>query len=188
MRKITDILRLPHEAGLSYRAIAQSLNIGYGTVVDYFTRAETAEIKWPLPDGMKERDLGALLFPAQPVTGQRRFVEPDFSAIQLELKRKGVTKLLLWEEHRQHYLDDGYSYPQFCARYAAWLGGQQRSMRQVHRAGEKLFVDYCGPTMPVVNPDTGEIRKDLMPVRYASNLSRQVWRRREQQLLQTAVA
>ena len=159
MRKIKDILRLRHEAGLSYRAIAQSLNIGYGTVVDYLTRAEKASITWPLPGGTTERTLGALLFPVQPVTGQRRFVEPDFSAVQFELKRKGVTKLLLWEEYRQQHPDDGYSYAHFCARYASWLGCQQRSMRQVHRAGEKLFVDYCGPTLAVVNPDSGEIRK-----------------------------
>ncbi len=92
------------------------------------------------------------------MTGQRRFIEPDFPTIHRELKRKGVTRQLLWQEYRQQYSDDGYSYAQFCHRYLQWLGYQQRSMRQVHRAGEKLFVDYCGPTMAVVNPDTGEIR------------------------------
>ena len=159
MRKIKDILRLRHEAGLSYRAIAQSLNIGYGTVVDYLTRAKQAGLSWPIPEDLCERDLGRLLFPTQPVTGQRRFAEPDFPAIHLELKNKTVTKQLLWQEYRQQHPEDGYSYAQFCHRYKSWLGRQQRSMRQSHRAGEKLFVDYCGPTLikshryePVINP------------------------------------
>jgi transposase len=158
MRKITDILRLRYDTGLSLRGIAQALNIGYGTVADYLKRADKAGLTWPLPSDMAERDLGRLLFPTQPVTGQRRFVEPDFPVIYQSLKRKTVTKQLLWQEYRQQYPDDGYSYAQFCHRYQKWLGLQQRSMRQIHRAGEKLFVDYCGPTMAVVNPDTGEIR------------------------------
>ena len=159
MRKIKDILRLRHEAGLAYRGIANALNIGYGTVVDYLNRAEQAGLAWPLPEGMLERDLGRLLFPTQAATGQRRFAEPDFPAVCQELKRKGVTKLLLWQEYRQRHPDDGYCYAQFCHRYRVWLGCQQRSMRQIHRAGEKLFVDYCGPTMTIVNPDTGEYRE-----------------------------
>jgi transposase len=159
MRKIKDILRLRHEAGLAYRGIANALNIGYGTVVDYLNRAEQAGLDWPIPEGMHERDLGRLLFPTQAITGQRRFAEPDFPEIRQELKRKGVTKLLLWQEYRQRHPDDGYSYAQFCHRYRVWLGCQQRSMRQIHRAGEKLFVDYCGPTMAIVNPDTGEYRE-----------------------------
>jgi transposase len=159
MRKIKDILRLRHEAGLPYRGIANALNIGYGTVVDYLNRAEQAGLAWPLPEGMLERDLGRLLFPTQAITGQRRFAEPDFPVVCQELKRKGVTKLLLWQEYRQRHPDDGYCYAQFCHRYRVWLGCQQRSMRQVHCAGEKLFVDYCGPTMTIVNPDTGEYRE-----------------------------
>jgi transposase len=159
MRMIKDILRLRYEAGLPYRGIANALNIGYGTVVDYLNRAEHAGLAWPLPEGMLERDLGRLLFPTQAATGQRRFAEPDFPEVCQELKRKGVTKLLLWQEYRQCHPDDGYSYAQFCHRYRIWLGCQQRSMRQIHRAGEKLFVDYCGPTMTIVNPDTGEYRE-----------------------------
>ena len=158
MRKITDILRLRYDTGLSLRGIAQALNIGYGTVADYLKRADNAGLTWPIPADMAERDLGRLLFPTQSVTGQRRFIEPDFPAIYQELKLKTVTKQLLWQEYRQRYPDEGYSYAQFCHRYQKWLGCQQRSMRQIHRAGEKLFIDYCGPTMTVVNPDTGEIR------------------------------
>ena len=159
MRKIKDILRLRHEAGLAYRGVANALNIGYGTVVDYLNRAEQAGLAWPIPEGMNERDLGRLLFPTQAATGQRRFAEPDFPEVCQELKRKGVTKQLLWQEYRQRHPDDGYSYAQFCHRYRVWLGCQKRSMRQIHGAGEKLFVDYCGPTMTIVNPDTGEFRQ-----------------------------
>ncbi len=159
MRKIKDILRYRFETGLSLRGIALALNIGYGTVADYLKRAEVAGLGWPLPADLQERDLGRLLFPTQPRTGQRRFTEPDFTQVSQELKGKGVTKQLLWQEYRQQHPDDGYSYAQFCHRYRQWQGRQKRSMRQVHRAGEKLFVDYCGPTLPIVNPDTGEIRE-----------------------------
>ena len=159
MRKIKDVLRLFYEVKLSQRAIALALSIGLGTVSSYLQRARQAGLSWPLPADMNERDLGRLLFPSQPATGQRRFIEPDYSDVHQELKRKGVTKLLLWQEYRQRHPDDGYSYAQFCHRCREWLGRQQRSMRQVHRAGEKLFIDYCGPTVPVVNPDTGEIRQ-----------------------------
>jgi len=159
MRKIKEVLRLSHEAGLSQRGVAQALNLGLGTVSSYLKRAKQAGLEWPLPTDMDERTLGRLLFPSQPATGQRRFVEPDFPGVHQELKHKGVTKQLLWQEYRQQYPDDGYSYAQFCHRYLEWLGCQQRSMRQIHRAGEKLFVDYCGPTMAIVNPDTGEVRQ-----------------------------
>lgn len=159
MRKTKEILRLSYQADLSQRHIAQALNLSLGTVSNYLRRAKQAGITWPLPDNIDERTLGRLMFPTQPVTGLRRFVEPDFASVHQELKRKGLTKQLLWQEYRQQHPDDGYSYAQFCHRYLAWLGKQKRSMRQIHRAGEKLFVDYCGPTMPVVNPDTGEVRQ-----------------------------
>lgn len=159
MRKIKDVLRLHHETGLSRRGVAQALNISYGSAVNYLNRAQKAGLTWPLPEDLDERTLGRLLFPSQASTGQRRFSEPDYPTVHQELKRKGVTKQLLWQEYRQQHPDDGYSYAQFCHRYLEWLGKQQRSMRQLHRAGEKLFVDYCGPTMSIVNPDTGEERQ-----------------------------
>ena len=159
MRKIKEILRLRYEAGLSLRGVSQSLNIGYGTVVDYINRAEQANISWPINSRLDERDLGLLLFPTQPVTGQRRFTEPDFMGYFIDLKKsKLVTRHLLWQEYRQQHPNDGYSYAQFCHRFKEWQGKQKRSMRQIHIAGEKMFVDYTGPTMQVVNPDTGECR------------------------------
>lgn len=158
MRKIKEVLRLSYAVGLGQRGIAQALHLGLGTVSTYLKRAKEAGLKWPLPDDLDERTLGRLLFPSQPLTGQRRFVEPDFAIVHGELKHKGVTKQLLWQEYRQRYPTKGYSYAQFCHRYREWRGRQPTSMRQIHRAGEKLFVDYCGPTVPVVDPDTGEVR------------------------------
>jgi transposase len=105
---------------------------------------------------MGERELGAALFP-QPKGGrQSDFVSPDFPTLQRELISKGMTLLLLWQEYRELHPDDGYSYSQFCHRYNHWLGAQKRSMRQVHVAGEKCFVDYAGATVPIVNAATGE--------------------------------
>jgi len=87
---------------------------------------------------------------------QQRFAEPNYAQVYLELKSVGMTKHLAWEEYRQIHPDDGYSYSQFCHRYLMWLRRQQRSMRQTHIAGEKVFVDYCGPTVPIINQHTGE--------------------------------
>ena len=110
MRKIKDVLRLHHEAGLSRRGVAQALNISYGSAVNYLNRAQQAGLSWPLPEDLDERTLGRILFPSQASTGQRRFTEPDYPVVHQELKRKGVTKQLLWQEYRQQHPDDGYSY------------------------------------------------------------------------------
>ncbi|MCL4146812.1 UNVERIFIED_CONTAM: hypothetical protein GTU68_021357 [Idotea baltica] len=105
---------------------------------------------------MDERALELALFPRAPKNdAQHRFAEPDFAIVHVELKSVGMTKQLAWEEYRQVNSDNGYSYSQFCHRYRAWLGRQQRSMRQNHVAGEKVFIDYCGPTVPVVDARTG---------------------------------
>jgi transposase len=157
MRKIHTVLRLHFESGLSRRAIAKSQSISYGTVANYLHRAHSAGLNWPLPEAMGEHELTAALFPERaPDNTHKRFTEPDYPRIHLELKSVGMTKQLAWEEYRQIHPDDGYSYSQFCHRYLLWLQRQQRSMRQTHVAGEKVFVDYCGPTVPIVNPDTGD--------------------------------
>lgn len=157
MRKIHTVLRLHFESGLSRREIAKSQSISYGTVANYLHRAKTAGLNWPLSANLSERELTAALFPERTtVNAQKRFLEPDYPRIHLELKSVGMTKLLAWEEYRQTHPDNGYSYSQFCHRYLVWLQRQQRSMRQTHIAGEKVFIDYCGPTIPIVNQHTGE--------------------------------
>ena len=158
MRKIKTILRLHHQGGLSRRQIASSQGVGYGTVVNYLERAKTAGLGWPLPPELGERELAALLFPTVGTARDVTISEPDWGVQQHELKRPGMTKLLLWQEYRENHPDDGYSYSHFCRRYADWLGMQRRSMRQVHVAGEKCFVDYAGTTVPVVDVATGELR------------------------------
>ncbi len=158
MRNIKGILRLKLEAKLSHRQIARSLNIGVGTVSVYGKRASALGLCWPLPTEMSDSDLEQLLFPSPSLNARHGRVMPDCAAIHQELKRKGVTKQLLWEEYKQVHGNAGYQYSQYCGYYRRWRAQQKRSMRQIHLAGEKLFVDYSGATVPIVNPDTGEIR------------------------------
>jgi len=158
MRNIKSLLRLHYELKLSRREIASALAIGYGTVATYIARAESANLSWPLAPEMGERELARALFPSMKKHGKHaRFVQPDFALVHADLKSPGMTKLLAWEEYRQQHPDDGYSYSQFCHRYKTWLQHQKLSMRQVHKAGEKCFIDFCGPTVDLVCAKTGEV-------------------------------
>lgn len=157
MIKVREILRLRFSAELSVRQIARSQQLSVGVVSKYIQRAEALSLGWPLPENLSDQALLQRLQPEKPANSSQAFTEPDFQHIHKELKRKGMTLQLLWEEYAEaHPLH--YSYSRFTVLYRAWRGAQQLSMRQVHLAGEKLFVDYCGPTMPVVNPGTGEVR------------------------------
>lgn len=156
MRKIKQILQLHYESNMARRAISVAVGVSYGSIANYINRAKKAGISWQAAKDMDERDLARALFPNQTDSDDVRYTEPDFPQIHQELKQKCMTKLLLWEEYRQSHPNDGYSYSQFCRRYKSWCNKQAYSMRQTHKAGEKLFVDYCGPTIPIVNPDTGE--------------------------------
>lgn len=156
MRKISEVLRLKWELGRSHREIAQSCGLGLGTVSEYVRRATAAGLAWPLPEGLSEGELEQRLFPPPAPTGETRPV-PDWAVTQRDLKRKGVTLLLLWEEYRQLH-PTGYGYSSFCQHFAAWEQQRDVRMRQTHRAGEKLFVDYAGLTVPIVDPQTGESR------------------------------
>lgn len=159
MRKIKEVLRL-HAAGLSQRHIATSLGLSTGVVCKYLRLIKSAGLAWPLPPDWDESHLEQRLFPPAadiPVV-PGTFAEPDFAAIHQELKRKGVTRQLLWEEYQQAHPGNAYRYAQFCQLYRDWRGRLQRSLRQTHRAGEKLFVDYAGPTVPVVDRSSGEFK------------------------------
>ena len=158
MRKIRETLRLHFDGGLGQRPIARCLNISRTTVGDYLRRAKAASLGWPLPEALTDQQLYALLFPAAvPVVPAARQL-PDFTTIHTELKRKGMTLMLLWEEYLSDY-PQGYRYSQFCELYRQWAGKLKLSMRQNHKAGEKLFVDYAGQTLPIVDPQTGEIHE-----------------------------
>ncbi len=156
MRKIYDVLRL-HAGGLSKRRIAVSLNIGRTAVGDYLRRARRAGLGWPLPEGLSDEDLERLLFPPPPAVSLDRRPPPDWPALHRELKRPGVTLSLLWEEYRSVH-PGGYGYSRFCDLYRDWRGRLNPTMRQAHVVGEKLFVDYAGATMEVIDGLTGEIR------------------------------
>ena len=157
MRKIRDVLRYRHNAGLSLEAIARALKISKGVVAKYLRLASTAGLTWPIPETLDDSALEKLLY-RQGNAREPTFAEPDYALVHQELKRKGVTLTLLWEEYRQAVGERSYQYPAFCTRYRDWAGKLNRSMRQIHRAGEKLFADYAGPTVPIVDAHTGEIR------------------------------
>lgn len=158
MRKIRDILRLRGTGGLSIRQISASTKISVGAIQKLLTKAAALELSWPLPDDLNDAQLAQLFYPDADTDTASRCQVPDWPAIHQELKGKGMTKLLAWEEYTQQYPNRCYSYSQFCDRYRHWRGRQKRSMRQIHKAGEKCFVDYCGPTVPIINADSGEIR------------------------------
>jgi len=172
MRKIEEILRLKYEAGLSHRAIAQSCLVSPSTVSEYVTHAQAVGLSWPLPEGLSAEQLEELLFPTRVSASRGSIPQPDWAEVHKELRRKSVTLSLLWVEYRQAH-SDGYGYSQFCHHYRQWAKQLKPMMRQKHRAGEKLFIDYAGQTVPVVDPETGEIREAeiFVAVLGASNYS-----------------
>ena len=146
MRKIKDVLRLKLEAHLSHERIAAVLGISKGVVAKYVTLASTAGLDWSQVQALDEAALHSRLAG----TPQRAsaFVRPDFARMHQELRRKGMTLMLLWQEHvSQHPGEATHSYSQFCENYRRFAKSLKRSMRQIHRAGEKLFIDYAGPTL-----------------------------------------
>lgn len=156
MRKLHEVLRLRLEQGLSYEKIATSVCTGETTVRVYMKRAERAGITWPLTPEMNEEALEKKLYP--PRSPRKKPLEiPDFSSIHKELKRKGVTLQLLWEKFRET-CPEGYSYSRFCYLYKKWACKFDVWMPQEHKAGEKLFVDYAGITIPIYN----EKRKEFI--------------------------
>jgi len=157
MRKIRDVLRYRHSAGLSLEATARALKISKGVVAKYLRLASAAGLSWPLPDDLDDSGLEKLLY-RQVAAREPTYAEPDYARVHQELKKKGVTLTLLWEEYLQAVGGRGYQYTAFCTRYKDWTGRLKRSMRQTHRAGEKLFTDYAGPMVPIIDASTGEIQ------------------------------
>ena len=158
MRKVREVLRLAQEAGLNQRQVARSLSLSPTTVGEYLRRAETAGLTWPLPPELDDAQLEAQLYPLPARGKDDTRPMPDWAEVHRELKRKGVTLLLLWQEYKAIH-PDGLQYSQFCDRYRYFAGKLDLVMRQHHRAGEKLFVDYAGQTVDVVDRSTGEVRE-----------------------------
>ncbi|MFA5960836.1 MAG: winged helix-turn-helix transcriptional regulator [Tatlockia sp.] len=155
MRKIKEILRLNHEK-VGNREIARRLNISAGSVSNYLTRAKSAGLIGPLSGEWSEDKIYGVLFP---VTKKNTFYPlPDFGRVHKELKRKGVTLMLLWYEY-QSKNPGGYSYSRYCELYQEFTSKLNPSTRLTHRAGEKMFVDYSGLSVPWIDKDTGEVHR-----------------------------
>jgi len=158
MRKIKEVLRLKWDQKLTNRQIAKSCSISHTTVREYHLRAELAGLSWPLDPKLDDTAIEHLLFPRCRKPGPNKRQMPDMKYLYQELKRKSVTLQLLWYEYKQSN-PEGYQYSQFCNRYRQWAKKLCVTLRQEHRAGEKMFVDYAGQTVPIIDPCTGEIRK-----------------------------
>jgi len=155
MRKIRDILRLTHGEGMSRHRVSVALCVPRATVVRCLRRAEAAGVTWPLPDGLTEAELEARLYPLDADSHRARPL-PEWSYVHGELRRKGVTINLVWQEWKEKF-PEGHQYSQFAELYRAWAKRLKPTMRQVHKAGEKTFLDYAGPTIPITDPKTGVV-------------------------------
>jgi transposase len=158
MRKIREVFRLKFDCGLSNRQIAKSCAIARSTVADYLFRLQQAGLNWPLSHDIDDNQLEQRLYPALPAlpAGQRPVV--DWAYIHRQLRHKTVTLMLLWQEYKQIY-PQGYQYSQFCNLYRQWAGRIDPVMRQEHRAGEKMFVDYAGQTLGVYDLQANQMRQ-----------------------------
>ena len=158
MRKTKEVFRLKFDCRLSNRKIAESCLIARSTVAEYLFRFQQAALNWPLPEAMDDARLEELLFPPTSLMPSVERPLPDWLYIHNELRRKGVTLSLLWQEHKVQH-PAGYQYSQFCDRYRQWAKIIDPVMRQEHRAGEKLFVDYAGMTIPVYDRQAAKTRE-----------------------------
>jgi len=158
MRKIKEVLRLRFGLGLHQSQVARSCSIGQATVHRYLAKAAAVGLSWPLPEDWDDARLEELLFPAavgRPSQLSRSL--PDFAEIHHQLQTsKHLTLQLLWEEYRESQTG-GYAYSRFCELYHHWRRNQDVVLRQDHPAGEKMFVDWAGDTVPLYDPTTGEV-------------------------------
>src|SRR5579859_7554920 len=157
MRKVRDILRLAWGQGLSHRVVGAALGVPFTTVADHLRRAKAVGLSWPLPEDLSDAALEALLFDKEPAPPTQARPMPDWQYIHKELRRPGVTLMLLWLEYKEAHPSDGYAYSQFCRHYRAFEGHLDLVMRQEHRAGEKLFVDFPGQRLAIYDRRTGEV-------------------------------
>lgn len=156
MRKIREVLRLKFELGLNNRQIAASCKVSHVTVGKYLSRFSKTGLSWPLPPEMDDGEVMVHLFGDDRSSAKPTRPMPDLAVVHRELRRKSVTLQLLWQEYREVH-DDGYGYTQFCEYYHRFKNMLHPSLRQEYRAGERMFVDYAGQTIPIHDRHTGEI-------------------------------
>ena len=159
MRKVRDILRLHTDHHLTGRQIAQSLGLSHSTVLGVLHRAGALGLAWPLAEDLDDATLEGRLYPPNPGRWRVR-PEPVWKELHRELRRKGVTLGLLWQEYRCQY-PDGYQYSRFCERYHRWEQHLDVVLRQPYRAGEKMFVDWAGLTLSIVERESGQLPSSM---------------------------
>lgn len=143
---IKDVIRLKWETQFSHETIAVTLGVSKGVVAKYVGLANAAGLDWDAVKEWDEKKLASRLLPGSP--DAPAFVRPDWARVHRELDRKGMTLMLLWEEYCAEYAHERtWRYTQFCEHYKAFAKTLKRSMRQHRRPGEKLFIDYAGPTV-----------------------------------------
>ncbi|MFC6138534.1 IS21 family transposase [Paraburkholderia silvatlantica] len=157
MRQIKEVLRLRFVCERSQREIATTIGLSSATVWDYLDRARRAQLDFEKAIALDEAALEALLFPPPPSLSRTRPM-PNWPLVHRELGRKGVTLDLLWNEYRAQE-PEGYGYSWFCKHYERWAAALPVTLRQTHTPGEKLFIDYSGNRLGIVDPHTGEIRE-----------------------------
>ncbi len=161
MRKIREVLRLHSDLGCTHRQIASACNISPSTVGAYIERAAEAGLSWADAEPLTEAEVEDRLFTYVGRSEPKARAAIDFDWVHAELPRAGVTLQLLWGEYQIAAREAGvlpYQYSQFCELYAAWRNQRRLSMRQTHRPGEKLFIDYSGKRPFIIDSDTGEVR------------------------------
>jgi transposase len=158
MRKIREVLRLKWEHSFSNRKIAHSCSLSHSTVREYLLRAKLAGLSWPLAAEHDDGTLENLLFPPPKPISPEHWQMPDMDYVHKELKRKSVTLQLLWYEYKKAN-PEGYQYSRFCELYRQWAGNLDVCLRQHHRAGERLFIDYAGQTVAIHDPANGDVRE-----------------------------
>lgn len=156
VRQIRNVLKLRYENKMPQREIARVCGIGNGTVAECLRRAQEAGLEWPLPADLTDEGLEQRLYPS--ISAASVLAKPDFASIHLELSRPGVTLQLLWVEYREVH-PQGYGYSRFCELYQRFRGKLHPTMRQVHVAGKKTFVDFSGKKPRIVDPKTGEVEE-----------------------------
>ena len=175
MRQVREVLRLKYLCGQSGHRIAAAIGISRYTVAEYLRRAAVVGITWPVPSELDDAALERKLFtPPGLVAAEAVRPQPDWVRIHVEMRRPSVTLLLLWEEYRAGQ-PEGYGYSRFCDLYAAWRGRLSPTMRQSHPLGERLFVDYAGQTIEVIDAITGEVRTAQIVLRRGKRALTHMW-------------
>jgi len=157
MRKIREVLRLTHEHKLSVRQVSRATGVGKTAVGEFVARAKVIGITWPIPPEISDVELEARLFTPAGFREPTRPV-PDWAKVHQELKRRHVTLMILWEEYRAEAAD-GHGYSRYCQLYSEWKRCLAATMRQTHLAGDKLFVDWAGDKVPIIDQLTGEVHE-----------------------------